>query len=76
MAPLQTIRAELASLVSGVDDTLLAVRAECMSHVLETYKYAKAAQSTVPGFKPLVEQLAVYFERPNWNSGSEAEKKS
>ena len=63
MAPLQTIRAELAAQASAVDDTLLALRAEAMKHVLEVYKYAKAAQNTVPGIKPLVEQLAVYFER-------------
>jgi len=63
MAPLQTIRSELAAMTSAVDDTLLKLSSECMSHVLETYKYAKAAQNGVPGIKPLVEQLAVYFER-------------
>jgi len=63
MAPLQTISLELAARASGVDDTLLALRSECMHHVLTVYKYAKAAQDTVPGVKPLVEQMAVYFER-------------
>ncbi|HEX7260426.1 MAG TPA: hypothetical protein VF258_01300 [Luteolibacter sp.] len=65
LAPLQTIRAELAAMTSAVDDTLLKLSAECMAHVLETYKYAKAAQDGTPGIKPLVEQLAVYFERTN-----------
>lgn len=74
--PLQTIRTELSSLLSGVDDTLLGLNAECMKHVLEVYKYAKAAQDGVPGIKPLVEQLAVYFERPNRpNAAAAAEKK-
>jgi len=60
---LQTVRLELAARASSVDDTLMALGAEAMQHVLAVYKYAKAAEDTVPGIKPQVEQLAVYFEK-------------
>jgi hypothetical protein len=76
MAPLQTLRAEFAARASGVDDTLLGLRAELMRHVLEVYKYAKAAQNSVPGIKPLVEQLAVYFERSPKEDAAPAEAKA
>jgi hypothetical protein len=43
-----------------------------MKHVLEVYKYARAAEDTVPGIKPLVEQFAVSFDRPNRPSSGTA----
>ena len=40
------------------------VRKKVMGHVREIYKYVKAAKDTVPGIRPIYEQMAVYFDRP------------
>jgi hypothetical protein len=60
-----TVQAEYTARAAACADTLLALNADCMQHVREVYKYVKAAKDTVPGIRPIYEQLAVYFDRPD-----------
>ncbi len=62
---IMTVQAEYISRAAACDDTLLALNADGMQHVIEVYKYVKAAKDTVPGIRPIYEQMAVYFERPD-----------
>lgn len=60
-----TLKTEYDMESAALGDTLLALNADSMQHVREVYKYVKAAKDTVPGIRPLYEQLAVYFDRPD-----------
>jgi len=63
ITPLQALREELASVLSGVDDTLLKLRSECMKHATEVYRHARDAEGSVPEVKPLVDELASHLQR-------------
>ena len=60
-----TLQAEYTARAAAMGDTLLALNADCMQHVREVYKYVKAAKDSVPGIRPIYEQMAVYFDRPD-----------
>jgi hypothetical protein len=62
---IMTVQAEYISRAAACDDTLLALNADGMQHVREVYKYVKAAKDTVPGIRPIYEQMNVYFDRPD-----------
>lgn len=51
------------SLVSQIDDTRLAVGGDAMVQATEAYNYVKRAARSVPGMKPLVEQLGEQFQK-------------
>jgi hypothetical protein len=60
---LNEIKLQIDSLASQVDDTCVALGSEAGQQALQVYDYGKAAQDTVPGLRPLVEQLGQHFER-------------
>lgn len=60
---LNEIKLQIDSLASQVDDTCVALGSEAAQQALQVYDYGKAAQDTVPGLRPLVEQLGQHFER-------------
>ena len=43
-------------------DTCVALGSESGQQALQVYEYGKAAQDTVPGLRPLVEQLGQHFQ--------------
>lgn len=51
------------SIRSRIDDTRLAVGGEAMQEAIQAYGYLKVAQKTIPGLKPVVEQLAERFKK-------------
>jgi hypothetical protein len=51
------------SLFSQIDDTRLAVGGEAMRQGSQVYKLAQAAENTVPGLKPVVDQLSERFQK-------------
>jgi hypothetical protein len=60
---LNEIKLQIDSLASQVDDTCVALGSESGQQALQVYDYGKAAQDTVPGLRPLVEQLGQHFQR-------------
>lgn len=60
---LNELKLKIDSLASQVDDTCVALGSEAGQQALQVYDYGKAAQDTVPGLRPLVEQLGQHFER-------------
>jgi hypothetical protein len=59
---LNEIKLLIDSLASQVDDTCVALGSEAGQQALQVYNYGKAAQDTVPGLRPLVEQLGQHFQ--------------
>jgi len=60
---LNEIKLQIDSLASHVDDTCVALGSESGKEALAVYNYGQASEDTVPGLKPLVEQLGQHFER-------------
>ncbi|WP_133511413.1 hypothetical protein [Candidatus Thiosymbion oneisti] len=62
-----TILTELGTLAesvaSEIDDTRLAVGGEAMREATQIYDYVKAATKTMPGLKPVAEQLGERFKK-------------
>lgn len=62
-AVLTELNTDSESLNSQIDDTRLAVGGEAMKEASQVYKLAQASADTVPGLKPVVEQLGERFQR-------------
>jgi hypothetical protein len=60
---LNEIKLQIDSLASQVDDTCVALGSEAGQQSLQVYDYGKAAQDTVPGLRPVMDQLGQHFER-------------
>ena len=62
-----TVLSELTPLVESLaeklDDTRMAVGGEAMQSANQVYAYAKTAQKTTPGMKPLVDKLAARYAK-------------
>lgn len=51
------------SVASQIDDTRLAVGGEAMQEARQVYNYIKTAAETIPGLKPVADQLGERFQR-------------
>jgi hypothetical protein len=61
-ATLSELQTLAESVVSQLDDTRLAVGGEAMQAATQTYSYVKAGAKTVPGLKPVADQLGQRFK--------------
>ena len=61
-AVLTVLNTSIAQLASEVDDTRLAVGSEAMGDARKVYDYVKAAVKTMPGLKPVADQLGERFQ--------------
>jgi uncharacterized phage infection (PIP) family protein YhgE len=53
----------VAQLATKLDDTRMAVGSEAMNEAAQVYGYVKSAAKTIPGLKPVADQLAERFQR-------------
>lgn len=62
-AVLTELGALVDSIASQIDDTRVAVGGEAMQQSSLVYKYVQTAAKTMPGLKPLTEQLGQQFQK-------------
>ncbi|MFN0048518.1 MAG: hypothetical protein ACKVOU_05310, partial [Cytophagales bacterium] len=58
------------TLSEQLNDTNLLVGNDLRNNALSYYGYAQAMQGHIPGLKPLVEKLSLFFKRTPKKSGS------
>ncbi len=63
LAALTELTTLVAQLASKLDDTRLAVGGEAMAEATQVYTYVKSAAKTIPGLKPLADQLGERFQK-------------
>jgi hypothetical protein len=74
-ATLTDINTSIAQLADGVDDTRMAVGSEAMGEARSVYEYVKSAAKTMPGLKPVADQLGERFQRTSAAKAAPAAKK-